>query len=66
MLMGAGERALLLAEQMGAVALLIDAKSPRAAGWYQRYGAVPLHDAPLSLLLPLKMIAAAIEAGSDV
>lgn len=64
LLMGAGERALLLAEQMGAVALLIDAKSPRAAAWYQRYGATALNDAPMTLLLPFTTLAAAIEAGS--
>lgn len=62
LLMAAGERALLVAEQVGGVALLIDAKSERAAEWYRGYGAIPLPDAPLSLLLPLKAIAAAIEA----
>jgi hypothetical protein len=43
------------------VALLIDAKNERVAKWYTSYGAVPLLDAPLSLLLPLRTIEAAIE-----
>jgi GNAT superfamily N-acetyltransferase len=60
LLLAAGERALLVAEHVGGVALLIDAKDRRAAQWYQSYGAVPLLDSELSLLLPLKTIAAAI------
>ena len=60
LLLAAGERALLVSEQVGGVALLIDAKSQRAADWYQSYGAVPLADAELSLVLPLKTVAAAL------
>jgi len=60
LLMAAGARALLAAEQVGGVAILIDAKTERAAEWYRSHGAVPLTDAPLSLILPLKMIAAAL------
>jgi hypothetical protein len=46
------------------VALLIDAKHERAAAWYRAYGAVPLQDAPLTLLLPFATIRAAlVEAG---
>jgi hypothetical protein len=41
-------------------ALLIDAKSERAADWYGGYAAVALDDAPLSLILPLATIAAAV------
>jgi len=40
---------------------LRDAKNERAAKWYGSYGAVTLLDAPLSLLLPLRTIEAAIE-----
>ena len=44
--------------------LVIDAKNEKVAGWYSGYGAVPLLDAPLSLLLPLATIEAALkEAG---
>jgi len=36
------------------------------AEWYASYGAVPLLDAPLSLLLPLATIEAALKkAGKD-
>lgn len=60
LLLAAGERALLVAEHVGGVALLIDAKNARAAEWYRRFGAMPLPDAALSLLLPLKTLAAAL------
>jgi predicted GNAT family N-acyltransferase len=59
LLLAAGTRCLAVAEQVGGVALLIDAKSERAATWYRGYGAVALQDAPLSLILPLATIAAA-------
>ncbi len=60
LLLAAGRRSLLVAAQVGGVALLIDAKSARVAEWYASYGAVPMLDAPLSLLLPLKTIHAAL------
>ena len=60
LLLAAGRRCLLVAAQAGGVALLIDAKNERAAKWYTSYGAVPLLDAPASLLLPFKTIHAAL------
>jgi hypothetical protein len=60
LLLAAGRRCLAVAAEVGGVALLIDAKSERAAVWYEGYGAVRLDDAPLSLLLPLKTIAAVL------
>jgi GNAT superfamily N-acetyltransferase len=60
LLLAAGRRCLLVAQHVGGVALLIDAKSESAAAWYERYGAVRLADAPLTLVLPLKTIALAI------
>jgi predicted N-acetyltransferase YhbS len=56
LLLTAGRRCLLVAAQAGGVALLIDAKNERVADWYARYGAIPLLDAHLSLLLPFKTI----------
>jgi hypothetical protein len=53
---------MLAALEVGGVALLIDANSERAAKWYASYGAVPLVDAPLSLLLPLATVQRALEA----
>lgn len=63
LLLAAGRRCLLAAAEVGGVALLIDAKNESVAGWYARYGAVPLEDAPLTLMLPLATIAAALKAG---
>jgi len=62
LLLAAGRRCLLAASEVGGVALLIDAKNERVAKWYAGYGAVPLVDAPLSLLLPLATIEAALRA----
>jgi GNAT superfamily N-acetyltransferase len=61
LLMAAGKRCLLAAAEVGGVAMLIDAKNARVAAWYQSYGALPLLDAPLSLLLPLTTVAAALK-----
>lgn len=60
LLLAAGRRCLLAAAEVGGVVLVIDAKNERVAGWYASYGALPLLDAPLSLLLPLATIEAAI------
>ncbi len=62
LLLAAGRRCLYVATQTGGVALLIDARNERIAEWYAGYGAVPLLDAPLSLLLPFKTIHAALTA----
>jgi len=61
LLLAAGRRCLLAAAEVGGVVLVIDAKNERVAAWYARYGAVPLPDAPLSLLLPLTTIEAALK-----
>jgi GNAT superfamily N-acetyltransferase len=64
LLLAAGRRCLLVASEVGGVALLIDAKNEQIAQWYAGYGAVQLLDKPLSLLLPFKSIhAALISAG---
>jgi GNAT superfamily N-acetyltransferase len=62
LLLSAGERCLLASTEVGGVAILIDAKNGRVAAWYASYGALPLLDAPLSLLLPLTTVAAALKA----
>jgi GNAT superfamily N-acetyltransferase len=61
LLLAAGRRCLLAAAEVGGVVLLIDAKTERVAGWYASYGAIPLMDAPLTLLLPLATIANALK-----
>jgi len=62
LLLSAGKRCLLASEEVGGVAMLIDAKTTRVAGWYASYGALPLLDAPLSLVLPLTAVEAALKA----
>ena len=62
LLLVAGRRCLLVSAEVGGVALLIDAKNEKVARWYARYGAIPLLDAPLSLVLPLATIEAALKA----
>jgi hypothetical protein len=52
---------LLAATEVGGVALLKDAKYERVAKWYSSYGAVPLADAPLCLLLPLATVRGVLE-----
>lgn len=52
LLLAAGRRCLRAAQEVGGVALLIDAKNDTVANWYTSYGALRLLDAPLSLLLP--------------
>jgi len=64
LLLAAGRRCLWAAAEVGGVALLIDAKNDRVAAWYASYGAVPLADAPLTLLLPLASIEAALKAAA--
>jgi GNAT superfamily N-acetyltransferase len=66
LLLAAGRRCLLAASEVGGVALLIDTKNERVAGWYAGCGAVPLADAPLSLLLPLVTIEAALKAAGKL
>ena len=55
-----GARALAVAGEVGGVALAIDAKDDRAAAWYERFGALRLLDDRLKLVLPLDVIAAAL------
>jgi GNAT superfamily N-acetyltransferase len=61
LLLAAGRRCLRAAAEVGGVVLVIDAKNERVADWYASYGAVRLLDAPLSLLLPLATIEAALK-----
>jgi GNAT superfamily N-acetyltransferase len=66
LILAAGRRCLRAAAEVGGVAILIDAKNERAATWYASYGALPLKDAPLSLLLPLATVQAALEASGKL
>ena len=64
LLLRAADRCIRVARDVGGVALLIDAKSDRAARWYESYGALRMDDAPLSLVLPLAIAADAIKRGN--
>jgi GNAT superfamily N-acetyltransferase len=63
LLLRAADRCIRVTHDVGGVALLIDAKNESAAHWYESYGALPLLDAPLSLVLPLATAADAIKRG---
>lgn len=60
LLLAAGERAVAVAAEVGGVALAIDAKNKEVACWYGRFGALPLLDDPLKLILPLATVADAL------
>jgi GNAT superfamily N-acetyltransferase len=60
LLLQGADRCLRVANEVGGVAMLIDAKNERAAKWYESYGALALINAPLSLLLPLAVAADAL------
>lgn len=66
LLLCAGRRSLHASQEVGGVALLIDAKNEGVAEWYARYGALQLMDTPLSLLLPLATIQQALEATDNL
>ncbi len=61
LLLRATERCITVAQEVGGVALLIDAKSDYAAQWYESYGAARLLDAPLTLVLPFAMAIKALK-----
>lgn len=61
LLAAAARRCLRAAAEAGGVLLIIDAKDARAAGWYASYGAVPLKDRPLTLVMALATFAAKLK-----
>ncbi len=62
LLLAAGRRCLRVAQEVGGTVMLIDARNEQVAAWYASYGALPLLDTPLTLLLPLDLVSAAIRA----
>lgn len=61
LLLAAGRRCLMAASVVGGTILIIDAKTERAACWYESYGAMRLADAERTLVLPLATIAGLLE-----
>ena len=66
LLLSASRRCLRASQEVGGVALLIDARNEGVAHWYARYGALPLLDTPLSLLLPMLTIRTALETAGKL
>lgn len=62
LLLAAGRRCLRVASEAGGTLMLIDAKDERVAAFYTRFGALALPDSPLTLVLPLSIMAAALKA----
>lgn len=57
LLLAAAKRCLTAARDVGGAVLVIDAKNDRAALWYEKFGAIRLGDASLTLVLSLKTAA---------
>lgn len=66
LLAAAALRCLRAAAEVGGVVLIIDAKSDRAARWYSAYGAVPLVNKPLTLVMSLTTFAASLSAAGQL
>jgi GNAT superfamily N-acetyltransferase len=62
LLVAAAVRCMRASAEVGGTAMIIDAKDEAAAIWYRLYDAVPLLDAPLSLVLPYSTLRAALLA----
>jgi GNAT superfamily N-acetyltransferase len=62
LLAAAALRCLRLAGEGGGILLIIDAKSERAANWYASFGAEPLQEKPLTLVMPLATFATDLRA----
>ncbi len=65
-LAAAARRCMRAAAEVGGVVLIIDAKNERAARWYTNYGAVPLSDKPLTLVMPLTTFAADLRTAGQL
>ncbi|TCU20033.1 GNAT family N-acetyltransferase [Rhizobium sullae] len=62
LMLAAGRRCLRAASEVGGAVLAIDAKNDRVAEWYKTYGAMPLVDSSLELVIPLATLAEALRA----
>ncbi len=66
LLASAARRCLRAAAEVGGVVLIIDANNDRAAQWYTNYGALPLSNKPLMLVMPLATFAADLKAAGQL
>ncbi|WP_235068144.1 GNAT family N-acetyltransferase [Asticcacaulis sp. YBE204] len=60
LLAAAALRCLRISEQVGGRVLIIDANNERAAAWYGKYGAEPLKNHTLTLIMPLATFASGL------
>lgn len=56
LLVKALQRCKNVANEVGGIGLLIEAKNEQVANWYQTYGAISLPDHPLILIIPFSML----------
>jgi len=66
LLAAAARRCLRAAAEVGGGVLIIDAKNDRAARWYASYGALPLNNKPLTLVMSLATFAADLKAADQL
>nr|WP_210315059.1 GNAT family N-acetyltransferase [Aminobacter aganoensis] len=66
LLVAAALRCIRVTAEVGGVLMIIDAKSERAANWYGSYGAEPLKDRPLTLVVPLSVFAETLMASGHL
>jgi GNAT superfamily N-acetyltransferase len=66
LLAAAARRCLLAAAEVGGIVLILDAKNDRAARWYASYGALPLNDKPLTLVMSLATFSADLKAADQL
>lgn len=62
LLLAAALRCIRVTEEVGGVLMIIDAKNEQAANWYASYGAEPLSDRPMTLVVPLATFAETLKA----
>ncbi len=61
LLLDALHRSLQTARQIGAMAVIVDARDPSAEGFYKRFDFLPFQRKPLRLFLPMRQIARLFE-----
>ena len=66
LLAAAARRCLRAAAEVGGVMLINDARNDRVARWYASYGAVPLKDKPLTLVMSLATFAEVLRAAGQL
>lgn len=66
LLLAAALRCIRVTVDVGGMLMIIDAKNERDANWYARYGAEPLEDRTLTLVVPLTTFAETLKASGHL